>query len=61
MCAESEADNARLVRFVHGSELLRELSLGDVWARGVQDVDDHLAARQEAVGDEFAGAQRHWR
>ena len=56
VCPETEGDDTVLVRLVDARELLRDLALGDVWPRGVEDVNDELAAGQEPVGDEFAGA-----
>ena len=56
---ESEGNYSFLVGLVDSSELLCELSLGDVSAVGVEDVEDELATRQQAVRDEFAGADRY--
>lgn len=56
---ETEGDHAKLVGLVDGREALRELRLGDVRAVGVEDIDDELAARQEAVRDELARADGH--
>ena len=56
---ETEGDNALLVGLVDRRKPLRELCLGDVRAVRVQDIDDELTARQQAVRDEFAGADGH--
>lgn len=56
MCSEAKGNDTVLVSLVDGRELLRNLVLGHVWQRGMDNVNDKLAASQESVGDEFAGA-----
>lgn len=56
---QAKGDYAQLVGLVDGREALRELRLGDIRAVGVKDIDDELAARQEAVRDELARADGH--
>lgn len=56
---EAEGHNPCLVRLVDLGKALRELVLGDVGAVGVEDIHDELAARQQAVGDEFTSADRN--
>lgn len=56
MCPETERNDTVLVRFVDGSELLRELGFGDIWPGRVEDVDHELFTGQETVGDEFSCA-----
>lgn len=51
---EAERNHARLFGLVDFGELLRELGLGDVCPRRVEDIHDELAASKETVGDEFA-------
>ena len=53
---ETEGHHAGLVGLVDLRKALRELGLGDIRAVRVEDVDDELTTRQEAVRDEFAGA-----
>lgn len=57
VCPEAKCNNATLVSFVEGRKLFREIGLGDIRAAGVEDVNDELTARQEAVGDELACSQ----
>jgi len=57
LCPETKGDDTVLVGLVESGEFLRQVCLGDVWTRGMQDVNDELTAGQEAVGDEFASAQ----
>ena len=56
MCLKTEGYDTLLVGLVDLSELLRKLRLGNIGARGVQDINDELTAGQEAVGDELARA-----
>lgn len=60
MCPEAEGNDATLVGLVNGRKLFRKLCLGDVWPRRVENVHDELAAAEEPVGDEFAGADSDW-
>ena len=60
MCLETEGYDTLLVGLVDLGELLRQLRLGNIGARRVQDIDDELTAGQEAVGDEFARADCYW-
>lgn len=54
--AEAEDDDLVLGSLVHGRELVPELVLGDVGTSRVEDIDDHLLALKETVGQELAGA-----
>merc|ERR1712000_14943 len=49
------------VGFVNFGELRAQVILGHVRAVGVQDVNDHLLAREKSVGDELAGSDGNWR
>lgn len=57
MCSEAEEDYTVLVGFVQGGKLLLELRFGNIGAGWMEDIEDELAAREKAVGDEFACAQ----
>jgi len=57
LCPEAKGDDTAFVGLVEGCEFLGQVCLGDVWTRGMEDIDDKLATGQETVGDEFAGAQ----
>jgi hypothetical protein len=57
--AEAKDDDLVLGGLVHGRELVAEFVLGDVGAGGVEDIDDHLLALEQSVGDELAGADRY--
>lgn len=57
---EAKGDDTSLVGLVEGSELPREVVLGDIGSGGVEDVDDELTSGQETVGDEFACADGYW-
>ena len=56
---EPESDDTGLVGLVDLREPVGEVRLGDVRAVGVEDIDDELAACQEAIRDKLAGADRY--
>jgi len=60
MCPEAERNDTVFVRFVDRGELLRKLSLGDIWPGRVEDVDHELFTGQETVGNEFSCADGYW-
>jgi hypothetical protein len=57
MCPKTESHDTVLVSLVGSRKLFGEVSLGDISAAGVEDVDDELAACQKSVGDELACSQ----
>jgi len=57
---EAKSHNAVLFCLVEGSELLGQIRPGDVWPRGVEDINDELTAGKEAVGDELASTNSDW-
>ena len=56
-CPEAEGDYAALVSLVDLCKALAELRLGDVWAVGVEDIDDELTPCEKTVRDELAGSE----
>lgn len=54
---DTEDGNLLLAGLVQLGEAITELILGDVGPVGVQDVNDHLLAAKERVGDELASTQ----
>ena len=57
LCAEAKGNNAILVGLVQSRKLLLELSLGNIGAGWMENVNDELTACKQAVGNEMAGAQ----
>lgn len=55
--AHAEDDALLLGGLVHLRELLRELSLGDVRAGRVDDIQNHLLPLEQTVGDELASSE----
>ena len=53
---ETEDGNNFLVRLVHLGKLLTELILGDGGATGMDDINNHLLALEQAVRKELASA-----
>lgn len=45
VCSETERDNTALLGLVDSGKLLREIGLGDIGSRRVQNVDNELATR----------------
>jgi hypothetical protein len=60
LCPKTEYDNTGLVSLVDTSELLGEIRLRDVGAPRVEDLYDKLAAGEEPIGEELAGANGYW-
>jgi hypothetical protein len=58
VCLESKGDDAGLVGLVDPCELFGHLGPGDRRSRRVNDIDDELAAGEEAVRGEFSGTYR---
>lgn len=56
---EAEAEDVLVLGLVQLGNQRGELGLRDVGAAGVDDVNDHLLALQQAVGEELARAERH--
>ena len=54
--AEANEDDLGGVNLVHLGDLLGELSLGDVGAAVVDDVNKHLLPLEEAIDGDLAGA-----
>lgn len=55
--SHAEDDALLLGGLVHLRELLRELSLGDVGAGRVDDIQNHLLPLEQTVGDELASSE----
>merc|ERR1712000_202420 len=58
---DAVVDQGETRGFVNFGELRAQVILGHVRAVGVQDVNDHLLAREKSVGDELAGTDGNWR
>ena len=59
-CFETKCHDTRLVCLVQCRNLFRQISLGNIWSRRVEDIHDHLAPLQQAIGNEFASAEGYW-
>jgi hypothetical protein len=56
---ESKSDDVLGIGLVNLGEFFTDFSLGDIGFSRVQHIDHHLLARQQAVGQELAGADSH--